>query len=67
MPTFPFCVYIPTAYEMPGSDEVEQEQQWFVLQTEGSLTFLLVLIEAYKQNIITRHELSDALIESLSH
>ena len=51
---------------MPGSDGVEKEQQWFVLQTEGPLNFLLVLIEAYKQNIITRHELLNALVGFLN-
>ena len=48
---------------MLGGDE----EEWYILEIQGTLTFLLFLIESYKENIITQNELVQALIQFLNN
>lgn len=41
-------------------------EEWFQLEFENVLDALLVIIEAYKENIITLEELIHMLIDALS-
>ena len=53
-----------TDQAMPGVDD---EHEWFILEVEGTLQFLLVLIESYKESLITKDELVHSLIEFLNN
>ena len=52
-----------TGQAMLGGDE----EEWYILEIQGTLTFLLFLIESYKENIITQNELVQALIQFLNN
>ena len=43
----------------------EGENATFVIQVEGTLEAVMLLIEAYKQDIITKEELLNALVDIL--
>ena len=43
---------------MPVTSEVNEEEQWFTIELNSPLQFLLMISEAYKEGLISKSELT---------